>query len=382
MKFYSHNYEFRNTTAQVMDVFNNMIIKRRRASGDGTINNKNIPVPCVYGPRSRIYKSLENKDGVAVLPMTSISFSGINRDNARAHSVNSSVEFQTGSFNLLHNVAVPVNITYELSIVTTNMNDFNQIITNFVALMNPDIYITWPNPKGQGNIKTQLIWDGSISVEHNEEIGEEEPWKIFGSTTFDVKTWIFPGESLYDDTIEPSILSINFDGGSIPGIAGVINCNGWEPGDLSGSLSGDLSGSVSGCVSGDFPEISQPVVFSRWYDNNKYTLPMDDFMDAIADGNVLDPNYDVGLGSDVSELPIFYLKNIHAILSGEIYNFNNSSDLTTLIENYDSEDLNIIYIKEDGDYLTPESLNYDTIDWLCIWNRMLSGDLQSICQIN
>ena len=340
MKFVSYNAEFKRATAMLLDVFDNVSISRQRTTRSSTAT-KTISVPCLYGSRSRLLKSLENRNKTLKVPVMTISMTDISRDETRTHSVMSVKEFQVGDdINLIHQVATPVTITYEWAGVTRYQDDMDQLLSNFIAIMNPDISITWPNPKGQGNLKTQVIWDGSISLEMPEDVDENSPYRYGATTTFEVKTWVFPGDDAYAGD-EPRILKINF-----PGICG------------------------GGCPSG-----SVESRFSRWYDVREYGLSMSDFIDAVSAGEIQSPNYDeLGLIDDLSGS--YWLDNVYAVLSGNIYDFCVSGDLEILIANEDDPDLIVTTIRDDGTLFTPSTLQVSA-NWSSLWRRMLSGDLST-----
>jgi len=354
MKFESYNKEIRNATGQLMDAFDNIRVRRIAKIPGGNDKTLTINVPCVYGPRSRITKSLENRDKTLKLPITSISLIGFARDASRSHSVNNLLELQPGGsaeLNMMHNVATPIIITYELSAVTKYMSDLEQILSNFVAIMNPDIYVASEMPQGNGVLKTQVVWDGNISIDNAEDISKDAPWRVAATTTFALKTWIFPGREPYDTSLDSRITKVNF-------------CNTYES-DYFPDLDNDGNPDGNG--------VSLPVVFSRWYDNRLYGSSMDEFYDSIKNGLVTASNYD--------HLPIldelsgtYWLNNMYAILSGDIYDFHVSGDLEVLIANEFNPDLLVTTIREEGYIFTPETLQISG-DWGSIWRRMLSGDI-------
>jgi len=357
MKFVSYNKELRNATAQILDVFDNITITRTAEIGGNPVQ-KTINVPCVYGPRSRIFKSLENRDKTLKLPISAVSMIGFSWDASRTHSVNSVMEFQDGSaggINLMHNVATPITITYELGVVAKYMSDLEQILSNFIAIMNPDIYVTWPSPAGNGNLKTHIVWDGNMNIQNAEDISAQNPWRVAASTRFVLKTWIFPGTEPYDSGLDKRIKKINF-------------CDAYEPDYF--PVENDQ------VTPADPSAVSLPVVFSRWYDNRLFTQSMDEFYDMIKRGQIQAPNYDqLKILDELSGS--YWLDNIYAILSGDIYDFGTSGDLSALIENEHSPDLIVTTIRDDGSFFTPETLQTSG-NWGSIWRRMLSGDLSCI----
>jgi hypothetical protein len=260
MDFRSYNSEIQIATAQTIDVFNDIVIDRRTSKNEV---QKLIRVPCLYGARSRILKSQENRNGTLKLPILCVLITGISRDTSRVHSVNDSLNFQTSfepdKINLSQNIAVPVNITYSLSIITKYQEDMDQIASNFMAMMNPDIYVVWPNPKNpEENLKSQIIWDGSINISYNEEIGDTDPARITGDASFTYKTWIFPG--LFNDIKNgPTIKKFNYV-------------------DITGASEGEL---VNSPISGLY----------AFFDVQYVTI--EQYLEAIRNNLIKEPNFDV-----------------------------------------------------------------------------------------
>jgi len=209
LKTRSYNSEIRTATAQTLDVFNNIIIDRRDSSGI----QKLIEVPCYYGNRSRILKSLENENKTLKIPLITLVKGSISRDTMRVADTNNGLLFQSGTadgYDVLKNRPQPMNIEFELSIITKYEDDMDQIISNFIPMMSPDFYVVWPNPKQPGkNLKSQVVWDGAINYEYPTDVSETDPYRIIVTTNLVYKTWIFPG--LGEDPDDgPLIRKMNF----------------------------------------------------------------------------------------------------------------------------------------------------------------------------
>ena len=210
MKYRSYNREFRQAAAQILDVFNRVTIDRR----DNQNNiQKLIGVSCVYGNRSRILKSLENRNKTFKLPLISISMKGFARDVNRVHDIHDGLITQQRewTFDPLKNTPVPINIEYQMDIVTKYHEDLDQIMCNFIPFTNPDFYVVWPHPKWPNLfLKSQIVWDSNMSIQFPDEITESDPYRFVGTTTFTFKTWIFPGLTHIDESSGPLIHRINF----------------------------------------------------------------------------------------------------------------------------------------------------------------------------
>lgn len=209
MKYRSYNRELRTSTAQLLDTFNNIKIDRR---DNGNNVQKLISVPCVYGNRSRILKSLENRNKTLKLPMIALSMGNLSRDSSRVHDIHNAIinQRQEWKFKAINNTPVPMNIEYEMTIICKYQEDLDEIICNFIPFSNPDFYVIFPHPIEKGvYLKSQIVWDTSINIQYPTEITESDPYRITATTSFVYKTWIFPG--LGNETDDgPLIHRINF----------------------------------------------------------------------------------------------------------------------------------------------------------------------------
>jgi hypothetical protein len=326
-----------------MDVFNDIVIDRRDNLGN---IQKQIKVPCIYGSRSRILKSLENRSNTLKLPLIAVTITGLTRDESRTHSVNIFKELNVdGHFDIRNMVANPININYEVSIITKYQSDNDQIMSNFIPFFNPDIYVTWPNPHRNENIKSQVIWEGSINTTYPEDISEGDPWRITSDAGFVFKSWMFPGMGDGGKTQYPF---------GAPLIYHINLCRAIPDGDL-----------LSGYVDGKFVLSGQIDVGSL---NAFYDVPtsmeFDDYLDNIEAGYIKAPNFDcMPISGDVSGL----WQYTSGLFAGDLLNPNDPDDLQVLIANYDNVEL----VTKAG----YQSAGMKDVDFLTIWSEALSGRL-------
>jgi hypothetical protein len=331
----SYNKEVQIATAQFIDVFNDIIIQRK----ENETLIKEIVVPCVYGARSRVLKSAENRNKTLKPPLIVASITGINRDPTRVHSVNDNLFFDDDEvYNIKNKTAVPINIAYEVSLISKFHTDMDQMICNFVVHFNPDIYVVWPCPiPNHGNMKSQIVWDGDINIEYPIDLDETRAWRIFGTTTFRYKTWFFPGiyNTGYDSTAPIKNININQ----------YANSRGQN----------------------------------RWY-SVPTVMTVDEYLEnAIVSGLISKENYD--------ELPISNLISsnyfiYHYATSGSdiIYPTTNDS-LSTLIQNAYSPDLRI-YSSDSSLISSDNNIEitdlFDRSVFVDVWYDMLSGNISGV----
>lgn len=204
MKLYSYNCELKFCTAQIIDVFNEIPVKRYDENG---LEIDSITVPCVYGNRGRILKTLENKPANLKIPLCSLWMNSFSRDQNRVHSVNDAIQYSLSNYDPIYNIGIPININYSLSIICKFQEDLDQILSNFVVNFNPDIYVAWPHPFKTGNIKSQIIWNGDMTLNYPEDEAQQKPYRIIAETSFTLKTWLFPGTGINNKPL-PSISGI------------------------------------------------------------------------------------------------------------------------------------------------------------------------------
>jgi len=76
----------------------------------------------------------------------------------------------------------------------------DQIISNFVPYNNPYIILSWTLPEAlvpngfttPQEIRSEVLWDGNISLTYPTDIQASEKYKVVADTTFIIKGWLFP----------------------------------------------------------------------------------------------------------------------------------------------------------------------------------------------
>lgn len=337
MKSRSFNRELIIATRMLMDVFNEIVIDRRNSTGQ---IQQLITVPCVYGNRDRILKSGENYNKTLEIPIIALSQMGITKDIERVHSVNDHIKYDVplanGEFDIRNLMPIPINIDFNVSIITKYQEDMDQILCNFVPFFNPTVYITWPMPNGNGNLKTQVLWDGSINMLYPTDITEADSYRIIAETNFTVKTFLFPG--MWDN------LAAQPYGGR-----GIIYKINFSHANSLYSETAPITGQLD-----------------SWYDVK--VVSIDEFIQNVKLGYITYPNFD--------KLPISagitnsYFENVSAELSGTTYNPHELADLIVMLDNVDNPDLTLKY---DGVISTPmKHINYRQV-WTDLINQQTSG---------
>ena len=190
--------------ASFVTAFDDIIIKRYDKNRN-PINN--VQVRYVYAPKQRVIYDLVNLAQNITVPVVSVHITNISRDESRVFNKINGYYYSKGTSDITsqpstihYNSPVPVNISISMSILTKFQSDMDQIISNFVPYNNPYIILSWkvPNdvtPNGftyPQEIRSEVLWDGNISLNYPTDINASEKYKIVGDTSFIIKGWVFP----------------------------------------------------------------------------------------------------------------------------------------------------------------------------------------------
>lgn len=211
MEVKSYNAELAIANLQFKQLFNNIAIDRPQKNNE----TKRISVMCVLGQRSRIIKNWENSEKRASmkLPMIAVNRTGYSRNAERLNDLHNEVKHEMlgkkRSYDLL--TPIPVDISYEVSIIAKNPSDIDQIASNFMIFFNSDAYVQCMHPKYEGLVmNNQVIMDDSVSEEHPDELDGSTDDLITTTFNFTFKTYLFGGcqkAKLVPDNIVSSYVS-------------------------------------------------------------------------------------------------------------------------------------------------------------------------------
>lgn len=216
MKKQSFSFEIQDLLIQFLAAFNNVIINRYNDKSR-EIGQK-VQVRYVYAPKQRVLYDLTNPGQNIILPVVSITIGSISRDENRVFSKNTG--FLSPAVNTTSNISetpyyktpIPINLVLNMSILTKNQLDMDQILGNFIPYNNPYIIIAWKVPEKFVNytqeIRTEVLWDGNIALNYPVELNNSQKAQIIADTTFTIKGWLFPHAN---DTPVKNIYTVNAD---------------------------------------------------------------------------------------------------------------------------------------------------------------------------
>ena len=189
MEIQSWNKELVLANLQFKRLFNNISI---------TKNGETTKFGCVIGNRSRIFKNLENptKSAMYSLPLIIIQRTGITKNDARLANMNNEVKYAPHSKMRSYDLytPVPVDISYQVTIVSKYQEHIDRAVSNFIPFFNKDLFVRCEHPKIEGLYFTnQVVMEDNLQEDHPDEIDPSADDVVTMTIGFTYKTFIFSG---------------------------------------------------------------------------------------------------------------------------------------------------------------------------------------------
>jgi len=207
LKNQTYHFEVKDLITQFVTAFDDIIINRYDKN---RVPQNKVQVRYVYAPKQRVLYDLVNLAQNITVPVVSINMSSISRDEARVfNKINGyyfpsgTSDIDSGSTSIHYNSPVPVNIIVNMSIMTKFQTDMDQILSNFIPYNNPYIILSWKVPLDLSSsgfaipqeIRSEVLWDGNITLSYPTDINPTDKYKIVGDTSFTIKGWLFPSST-------------------------------------------------------------------------------------------------------------------------------------------------------------------------------------------
>lgn len=158
-----------------------------------------IAVRYVMGPKHRVLYDIVDQAKNMTLPVIAMEQTNIRRDSSRIQFKDQKFRYPNLTDRSVAKIPTPIPITMDVAvnIVANYKEDIDQIVQNFIPWCNPYFVISWPVPEGFGldfidEVRTEVTWSGEVSYENPIDIDKTAKYKIIGSTSFNLKGWLFP----------------------------------------------------------------------------------------------------------------------------------------------------------------------------------------------
>jgi hypothetical protein len=195
----TYHFEIHDLLTQFVAAMDDVVISRFNKQRE---EKERIKVRYIHAPKERVLYDLVNKAQNITLPVISVNITSIQRDETRVFNKIDGF-FEPISRNTQNRLTarismpVPVNLSVAVSIIANYQTDLEQILSNFVPYSNPYIIISWKTPtefqlQNTEEIRSEVLWDGTISLEYPTELESGTKARFAANTNFTIKGWIFP----------------------------------------------------------------------------------------------------------------------------------------------------------------------------------------------
>jgi hypothetical protein len=168
-----------------------------------------IKVRFVYAPKQRVLADLLDKAQNLQLPVVALYNNGITRDPSRVFNKIQGSYITSTDPTITNKLLqpVPIDLNIGVSILTRFAEDMDQIISNLFSYTDPYLIISWRIPSAPDHeIRSQVIWNGSVNLSQPYDINSTTVARIQGETSFTFKGWLFKAAP---SRPESTILTIN-----------------------------------------------------------------------------------------------------------------------------------------------------------------------------
>jgi hypothetical protein len=191
MKKETYYFEIKDLITQFVAAFNDVVI--RRYNNDRAVEDR-IHVSFLYSPKTRTLNDLVNQAQHIILPVISVFPTGFTRDPSRVFNklngpMYPSLRHKDSYENTLQ--PVPVNISVGMSIITRVQHDLDQILSNWIPYCDPYIVLSWKMPYTDLELRSHVMWNGSVSINDPKELQHTQPYRWVAETQFIIEGWLF-----------------------------------------------------------------------------------------------------------------------------------------------------------------------------------------------
>lgn len=213
MNIYTYDFELQTMTTMLMNCFSDIVIKRFNVNKDP---RDQIKTRVVYAPKQRVLNDLLDKDQNIQLPVISVQIGGVARDANRTFNkiVGSFYTPANSTASANEKGPLPIDVTYNVSILTRYQQDMDQILSHLIPYINPYFVVSWRTPQRPDHeIRSVVEWNGSVNIQYPVELGATQVAKVQADLTFTFKGWMFQHLQRYENifTVETNYIPDIYD---------------------------------------------------------------------------------------------------------------------------------------------------------------------------
>jgi hypothetical protein len=205
---YTYDKELITITSMMLNAISTIVIKRFNVHRQA---RDQIKTRVVYAPKQRVLNDLLNRDQNLQLPVIAVSIGGITRDQNRVwNKILGTFNSKPGSSSSNYEkTPLPIDIVYNMSIMTRYQEDMDQIISHIIPYINPYFVISWRTPQRPDfEIRSNVFWNGNVNITYPFDIAATQVARIVAELSFTFKGWMF--QSIQDPVENVHSFNINF----------------------------------------------------------------------------------------------------------------------------------------------------------------------------
>jgi hypothetical protein len=189
---YNYDWELITMTNMFLNSMSTIIVKRFDVNKQA---RDQIKTRVVYAPKQRVLNDLLDRDQNLQLPVVAVTLGGIARDQNRVFnkilgSFHELPKYDNKSYH--ERTPLPVDITYNVSIMTRYQQDMDQIISNIIPYINPYFTVSWRTPSRPNfEIRSNVFWNGNVSIQYPFDIAATQVARVVAELSFVFKGWMF-----------------------------------------------------------------------------------------------------------------------------------------------------------------------------------------------
>lgn len=209
MNRYTYDFELQTMTTMLLNCFSDIVVKRFNVHKQP---RDQIKARVVYAPKQRVLSDLLDKDQNLQLPVISVQIGGIARDESRVFNkiLGTFSPYPNSTQSVREKGPQPVDITYNVSIMTRYQADMDQILSHLIPYVNPYFVVSWRTPnRPDFEIRSNVYWSGNVNIQYPVEVSANQVARVVADLSFTFKGWIFQNPEFYENvfTFDMSLIA-------------------------------------------------------------------------------------------------------------------------------------------------------------------------------
>jgi hypothetical protein len=191
MNQYTYDWEIITMTNMLLNSMSDIVVKRFNVHKEP---RDRIKTRILYAPKQRVLADLLDKDQNLQLPVMSVYIGGITRDTTRVYNkILGTFQSATGSTTSLNERSpLPVDIAYNVSIMTRYQEDMDQILSHLLPYINPYFVVSWRTPlRPEYEIRSSVYWNGNVNIQYPNDVNATQVARVVADLSFTFKGWMF-----------------------------------------------------------------------------------------------------------------------------------------------------------------------------------------------